>query len=239
VSPAVPAAVSGDLRRSLDDPAEFLRLLTGRPAWAHQAEVLRSGARFRVICSGRQSGKSVTVGGAALHQAFTKAGSTVLLVSAGEASSRRLLAEVASMASGPLLSGSVVDEGKSQVTLSNGSVIMSVPASQRQIRGWAIDLLVLDEAGFIDPDLWRAAEPTIIARPGSRVILCSSPWGGADHFFRALWQRGTDADCKLLTAGEIHSLINVGRIAGIGADKRLQRRLGILCKVRQSLPYRL
>ena len=49
----------------------------------------------------------------------------------------------------------------------------------------------------------------------------------------------TDADCKLLTAGEIHSLINVGRIAGIGADKRLQRRLGILCKVRQSLPYRL
>src|SRR6185312_598818 len=40
--------------------------------------------------------------------------------------------------------------------------------------------------------LWRAAEPTIIARPGSRVILCSSPWGGPEHFFRQLWQRGMD-----------------------------------------------
>jgi hypothetical protein len=34
----------------------------------------------------------------------------------------------------------------------------------------------------------------------------------------------TDQDCKLLTAAEVHSLINVGRIAGIGPDKRLQRR---------------
>jgi Terminase RNaseH-like domain len=68
-----------------------------------------------------------------------------------------------------------------------------VPASQRQIRGWAIDLLILDEAGFIDDDLWRAAEPTVIARPGSRVVMCSSPWSlGPDPFFRRIWRRGMD-----------------------------------------------
>ena len=32
----------------------------------------------------------------------------------------------------------------------------------------------------------------IIARPGSRVVLCSTPWGGSEHFFRRLWQRGMD-----------------------------------------------
>ena len=190
--PPTPDLSAADVAHTLEDPAEFLRILTGRPAWEHQAAVMRSTARFRAICSGRQSGKSSTVSGIALHEAFTVPGSTTLLVSAGEASSRRLLSEVAGMTANPLLHGSVIDEGKSQVTLSNGSQVLSVPASQRQIRGWAIDLLILDEAGFIDGDLWRAAEPTIIARPGSRVILCSSPWGGTDHFFRQIWQRGMD-----------------------------------------------
>jgi len=82
---------------------------------------------------------------------------------------------------------------KSEIFLTNGSHIISVPASQKQVRGWAIDLLVLDEAGWIDPSIWRAAEPVIIARPGSEIIICSSPWGSADHFFRQLWQRGTDS----------------------------------------------
>jgi hypothetical protein len=55
-----------------------------------------------------------------------------------------------------------------------------------------VNLLILDEAGFIDPSLWRAAEPTIIARPGSRVILTSTPWGGPEHFFPMLFRRGLD-----------------------------------------------
>ncbi|MBT8159321.1 terminase family protein [Arthrobacter sp. GN70] len=139
-------------------------------------------------------GKSTTLSTIALFEAATRGNITVLLVSAGEVASRRLLEECQALAVGsPLLRGSVLDDSKSLLTLSNGSRIISVPASQRQIRGWAIDLLVLDEAGFIDPEIWRAAEPAIIARPGSRVILVSTPWGGVDHFFRALWQRGMDA----------------------------------------------
>jgi hypothetical protein len=47
-----------------------------------------------------------------------------------------------------LLAGSVVDETTQGVTLSNGAVIQSVPSSMAQIRGWSIDLLILDEAGF-------------------------------------------------------------------------------------------
>lgn len=176
------------------DVETFAGRVLGRPLWPHQVELARSPARYRVMCAGRQVGKSTLLAVLALHTAATRRDALVLLVSAGEHASRRLLAEAADLATGSaLLRGSVLDESRSSLTLANGSRILSVPASQRQIRGWPVDLLVLDEAGFIDPEIWRAAEPAIIARPGSRVILSSSPWGGVEHFFRQLWQRGMDA----------------------------------------------
>lgn len=182
-----------DLRRASTDPGAFGELVLGRPLWAHQLEFARSKARYRVVCAGRQVGKSTGVAVVALHEAATRPGILVLLVSAGEEASKRLLAECVGLASGSeLLRGSLTDDSKSSLTLSNGSRILSVPASERQIRGWPVDLLILDEAGFIGQDIWRAAEPAIIARPGSRVVLLSSPWGASDHFFRRLWNRGKD-----------------------------------------------
>ncbi|MDH3021557.1 terminase family protein [Gordonia alkanivorans] len=156
--------------------------------------MVQSQARVRVMCAGRQVGKSRTLAIEALHRAFTQAGALVLLISAGEVAARRLLEECATLASAaPLLRGSVVDDQRTQLTLSNGSRITSVPASQKQIRGWPVDLLIIDEAGFVGNEIWQAAEPAIIARPGARIILSSSPWGGIDHFFRQLFNRGKTA----------------------------------------------
>lgn len=170
------------------DPGVFAELLLGRPLWEHQHEVAVSPARYRIICAGRQVGKSDLLAVLALHHAFSRPRQTVLVVSAGDTAAKRLLETIAAMAlASPLLAGSVLDESSKAVTLANGSVIRAVPASAAQIRGWSIDLLILDEAAFIDPEIWRAAEPAIIARPGSRVILSSSPFGGADHFFRVMW----------------------------------------------------
>lgn len=176
------------------DVGAFAEQVLGRPLWDYQLSIARSSARYRVVCAGRQVGKSVTLSAVALFEASTRANILVLIVSAGETAAMRLLEECSSLASGSLaLAGSVVDDSKTLLTLSNGSVIRSVPASVKQIRGWPVDVLILDEAGFIGSEIWQAAEPAIIARPGSRVILVSSPWGGVDHFFRQLWQRGMDA----------------------------------------------
>lgn len=188
---AVPAG--RDLLRALGDPVRFAEVLCGAQLWDHQVKVARSNARYRVICSGRQAGKSRLLAVLALFQGFTKPGSLTLVVSAGETAAKRLLEEIASLATSDYLSPSVVEDNQTILVLSNGSRIMSVPASQKQIRGWPVDLLILDEAGFIPNEIWRASEPAIIARPGSRVILCSSPWGGPEDFFRQLWQRGTDS----------------------------------------------
>jgi hypothetical protein len=176
------------------DPGAFAAEVLGQPLWDYQLDFARSAARYRVVCAGRQVGKSTTLATLALFEAATRRNVLVLVVSAGEEAAKRLLADCAALASNSsALASSVLDEGKSLLTFSNGSVIRSVPASGRQIRGNPVDLLIVDEAAFIGNDIWQSAEPSIIARPGSRVVLTSSPWGGPEAFFRALWNRGMDA----------------------------------------------
>ena len=105
------------------------------------------------------------------------------MLSAGEDAARELLAHCQMLLASPLLAGAVVDENKSQIVLSNGSTIQSVPASSKQVRGKSIDLLIIDEAAFVDDDIWSAAQYTVISRPESRVVLASTPWGRPDRFF--------------------------------------------------------
>lgn len=172
------------------DPAVFAAALIGEPLWPHQREVLASPARFRCVLAGRQCGKSRALAVAALHEAFRAPGRRVLILSAGEMAAKRLLAEIAGLCSAPLLRGSVTDEGRSLVTLSNGSTILSVPASERQIRGHTVDLLILDEACQIDEAIWTAARWTILASPGSRILMASTPYGRQDRFFAVTWRAG-------------------------------------------------
>ena len=175
-------------------PSRFAEALVGAPLWDYQQELAECPARYRVVCAGRQVGKSRSLAIISLHWAFTRPNNLVLLISAGETASIRLLEEIAFLArNSDLLAGAVLDDSKTQLTLSNGSRIISVPASEKQIRGWPVDLLIVDEAGFVSGSIWSAAEPAIIARPGSRVILTSSPWGNYEHFFRRNWKQGMDA----------------------------------------------
>ena len=159
----------------------------GFPLTDAQAQALRLETRQTVIVAPRQTGKSYSLAVLALHQAFLAREQRVLIVSAGEDAARRLLAEVRRMAAGGVLAGSVVEDGASLLRLSNGSEVRSVPASERQIRGWSVDLLIVDEAALVADDLvFGAAIPTTAARPGARVVLASSPWGPSGAFYRAV-----------------------------------------------------
>ena len=109
------------VQRARDDVRYFARVVAGAELWDHQAEVAMSDARYRVILAGRRAGKSRILAVLALWAAFRKRGASVVIVSVGEVASLRVLADVAALAGAPLLRGSVVDELKSSVTLSNGS----------------------------------------------------------------------------------------------------------------------
>lgn len=185
------STVSGvrELGRAAADPVVFAELLCREPLWKHQAALARSTARTRIVCAGRQVGKSRTLAVVALWECFRAPGRMVLVVSATELAARRLLAEVAGLAQAPILRGSVLDESKSELVLSNGSRILSVPASERQVRGWTADLLVVDEGAFVDPSVWGAARWVTIARDG-RTLVASTPHGPRDGWFAIAYDAG-------------------------------------------------
>lgn len=173
------------------DAGVFAEALMGERLWDHQLEVVRSTARHRCILSGRQSGKSRTLQVLALHTAFARPDQRVMVLSAGEEAAKNLLAEMIALTmASPLLSGSIADDDSRKLVLNNGSYIRCVPASEKQVRGTSNDLLLLDEAAFIEEPIWVAARYTMLARPGSRVVMASTPWGRQDRFFAVAWRAG-------------------------------------------------
>ena len=193
------------------DPVVFARDLLGQPLFEHQVEVVRSRARYRVMNAGRRAGKTRVFGVLALWRMFAVPGSRVLIISAGDTSVKRTHAEIVAMVTGAVGTASSVedpDTGVHKLTLSNGSVMESVPSSIRAARSADVDLLIVDEAGFVAQEVWQAAEPTIGARPGSRVIIASTPWMGPGHFFHDLWRQGMERPDAEVAAWHWPSTVN-------------------------------
>ncbi len=172
------------VRRAIDDVGFFAEACVREPLWPHQLDAARSPARIRVLRAGRQVGKSRLLAILALHEAFKAPDRHVLILSNGDDNAKDLLAEVLSLANAsPLLAGAIEDDLTSRVILSNGSWIRSIPASPKQARGKSIDLLIIDEACWVSEEVWSAAKYSQAARPGSRLLLASSPYGKRDKFF--------------------------------------------------------
>jgi hypothetical protein len=73
--------------------------------------------------------------------------------------------------------------------LSNGSRILSLPASEKTIRGFsAIDLLIEDEAGDVPDALHETVEPMLQVSRG-RMVLMGTPKGPKGHFAQ-MWRDG-------------------------------------------------
>lgn len=78
----------------------------------------------------------------------------------------------------------IAEEKSDRLTLKNGVVILSLPASARSVRGYGCSLLVLDEAAFfVDvsesnqsaEEILTAAEPTMATFDGGHVVITTSP----------------------------------------------------------------
>jgi hypothetical protein len=181
-----------------DDVVPFAARVLKRPLWSHQVEAASCPAFITVIAAARRTGKSTLAEVLAIWTALRERNVVVVILSATQESSRRLTESIASTLNGnPLTRGAVVDDFATRIMLKNGSVIVSLPASQRQIRGYGkgVRLLILDEAGFMPAELWQAAHYAALdERPNSRVLMLGSPWGSADHFFRASYVTGLDGN---------------------------------------------
>lgn len=133
-----------------------------------------------LLLKGRQVGATEVAAGLAIHTARRKAGSTSAIISP----SQRQSSEVTVRARLGLwaLGETLRQDSASLLRLQNGSRIISLPGSARGIRGYAADLVVLDEAAWINAETFTAARP-LTAATGGRLIIQSTPGAPLGPFY--------------------------------------------------------
>ena len=150
--------------------------------------------RFSIIKCPRQSGKSQTSLAFMLHYVLFHDQKNVAVLANKGATARELLGRL-QMAYERLpmfLQQGVSEWNKGSIHLENGSRILAGSTSSSSIRGYAFNLIFLDEFAFISQGLaeefFYSVYPTISSGNTSKVIIVSTP-NGMNHFYK-MW---TDA----------------------------------------------
>jgi hypothetical protein len=129
----------GELRvkRAVPDAVEFARTRLGVEPDEKQAEVLRSEAKRGMLNCTRQWGKSTIAAAKAVHRAYTRPKSLVLVASPSYRQSGEFVRKAAEMVA--MLDIEVCGDGDNDVSLAfpNGSRIVGLPGVEGTVRGFS------------------------------------------------------------------------------------------------------
>jgi hypothetical protein len=172
-----------DLRLALDRVAFAEKLGIAPDRW--QGSLLRSEAPRVLLNCSRQSGKSTTAGILALHRALYHPGSLVLVLAPALRQSQELFGKVVGFYRTLDRPVSPKGERRLSLELENGSRIVTLPGSEKTIRGFSgASLLLVDEAARVANDLYASIRP-MLAVSGGRLLALSSPFGTRGWFYDA------------------------------------------------------
>jgi hypothetical protein len=180
-------SLAEDLKLALDRVA-FARALELEPdGW--QEELLRSTSDRMLLNCSRQSGKSTMTGVIALHRALYHPGSLVLCLAPALRQSQELFGKVLGFYRDLDRPVSPQGERKLSLELENGSRIVTLPGSEKTIRGFSgTSLLILDEAARVDDELYFAVRP-MLAVSGGALMMLTTPYGKRGVFYKE-WTSG-------------------------------------------------
>jgi len=181
------AALRDDLRLALDRVAFTEKLGIVPDEW--QEDFLRSSADRVLLNCSRQSGKSTMSAVVALHRALYHPGSLVLCLAPALRQSQELFAKIAGFYRD--LGRPVAPQGERKLSLEleNDSRIITLPGSEKTIRGFSgAALLLVDEASRVDDALYYAIRP-MLAVSGGLLMMLSTPYGKRGVFYEE-WTRG-------------------------------------------------
>jgi len=168
-------SLADDLAAALDPVIFAMRAGIIPDDW--QADVLRSQHPRMLLNCSRQAGKSTTTALLALHQALFTPGSLVLLLSPSLRQSAELFRTLAGLYSATGATIPSTAESKLRLELENESRVISLPASEATVRGYAgVALLVFDEASRVSNDLYSSTRPMLAVSNG-RLVALSTPYG--------------------------------------------------------------
>jgi len=186
-APEIPEELK--VKLAAPDAVEFARTRFGFEADERQAEVLRSEAKRGILNCTRQWGKSTVAAAKAVHRAFTRPKSLVLVASPSYRQSGEFVLKAAEMVS--MLDIRPRGDGKNDVSLlfPNGSRIVGLPGLGGRVRGFSrVSLLLIDEASRVEDAMYRALRPMLAVGDGD-LWLMSTPFRKRG-FFYSNWVNG-------------------------------------------------
>jgi len=189
-----------DLRFALER-ASFAENLGLTPdAW--QRDLLRSTSPRLLLNCSRQSGKSTMAAIIVLHRALYHVGSLVLVLAPSLRQSQELFAKVASFYRSLGRPVPAQAERRLSLELENASRIVTLPGTEKTIRGFSgAALLLVDEAARVDDGLYYAVRPMLAVSGGSLMML-STPFGKRGIFFEE-WTGGAGWERYEVPASEV------------------------------------
>jgi len=151
-----------------------------------QKEVLETNGNI-CLRSGRQVGKSTIISIKAAQYAVFNPNKTVLVIASVERQAYMLFEKTLAY----LVDNHSITIKKGQhrptkhkINLKNGSTILCYPTGMTGygIRGLTVDLLIADEAAFIQEEVWSAVTPMLATTRGT-IILLSTPHGKKGYYY--------------------------------------------------------
>lgn len=149
----------------------------------------------KLLCTGRQVGKSVVCAIDAGNYALANPGKTVLMIAPTERQAYALFLKTLDYISGTGRKGLVLKgrnrPTKSRLKLRNGTVIYCLPTGLAGvgIRFLTVDRLYGEEASRIPEAVWDAVTPMLLTTGGDTILL-STPFGSEGFFYDVLINKG-------------------------------------------------
>jgi hypothetical protein len=180
-------SLAEDLKLALDRVSFAKRLGLVPDAW--QEDLLRSTSERILLNCCRQSGKSTMTAVIALHRALYHPGSLILCLAPALRQSQELFSKIAGFYRDLGRPVSPIGERKLSLELENGSRIITLPGTEKTIRGFSgVSLLIVDEAARVEDELYFALRP-MLAVSGGTLIMLSTPYGQRGIFYEE-WTSG-------------------------------------------------
>jgi len=171
---------------------ENLCKFEGEPVtlYDYQKEFLLDESTYRIVNKARQLGFSWIIAAEAVFEVLTIPNHTILIVSTGESSAKRVLAYCYKLFRGVKFAVEFSKETQEEIGLPNGSRIISLPNNPNTVRGFNAGRVYIDESAHFlkDREIFQAIQPSISR--GGRMTLSSTPKGRANIFY----EKWTDDD---------------------------------------------
>jgi hypothetical protein len=137
----------------------------------------------------------------ALHRALYHPDSLILCLAPALRQSQELFAKIAGFYRDLDRPVPPQAERRLSLELENGSRIITLPGSERTIRGFSgVSLLIVDEAARVEDELYYSCRP-MLAVSGGDLLLLSTPFGKRGVFYEE-WTEGQGWERYTVTAEE-------------------------------------